>query len=44
MINIEDNDAFIMLTGRNHLSVYIHNKKDSRDIDFGELGQPYEGH
>lgn len=25
------------------LSIYIHNKKDAREIDFGEMGQQYEG-
>lgn len=42
--NIEDNNAYIMVTGKNALSIYIHNKKDSREVDFGEVGQQYEGH
>lgn len=36
--NIEDQDVFIMITGKNALSLYIHDKKDTREIDFGELG------
>ena len=45
MVNIEDNDAFLMITGGKELSVYVHNKNgDVREIDYGEDGQAYMGH
>lgn len=43
LVNIDDNDAFLMTVGGKELYVYIHNKRDSREIDFGEDGQVYMG-
>lgn len=43
LVNIEENDAYLMTVGGRDLYVYIHNKKDSREIDFGEDGQVYMG-
>ena len=41
--NIEDNEAFITTIGGKDLVIYIHNKKDIREIDYGEDGQIYAG-
>ena len=41
--NIEDNEAFIITIGGKDLAIYIHNKKDIREIDYGEDGQIYAG-
>ena len=42
--NIEDNEAYLMTAANKELFVYIHNKKDAREVDFGEDGQLYLGH
>ena len=41
--NIEDNEAFLMTVGFKELYIYIANKKDAREVDFGEDGQAYMG-
>ena len=41
--NIDENEAYLMTVGGKELYVYVHNKKDSREIDFGEDGQVYMG-
>ena len=43
LVNIEDNDAFIISLGGKDLAIYIHNKKDVREVDYGEDGQVYAG-
>ena len=43
LINIEDNEAFLTTIGGKELSIYIHNKKDIREVDYGEDGQVYAG-
>jgi len=43
LVNIEDNDAFIITLGGKDLAIYIHNKKDVREVDYGEDGQVYAG-
>jgi len=41
--NLEENEAYLMTVGGKELYIYIHNKNDSREIDFGEEGQVYMG-
>ena len=43
LANIDENEAFLMTVGGKELYVYIHNKKDSREVDFGDDGQVYMG-
>ena len=40
---MEDNEAFLITVNNDHLKFYIHNKRDTRDVDFGEEGQAFEG-
>ena len=39
--NIDDNEAFLMLSDGKEVLIYVHNKKDVREVDFGEDGQMY---
>lgn len=41
LINIDENEAFLMTIGGKELYMYTSNKKESREIDFGEDGQVY---
>jgi hypothetical protein len=41
--NIEDNDAYMMVSGSNELLIYIHNKDETREVDFGEDGHIFSG-
>ena len=43
MHNIEDNDVFLLVAGGKQLFVYMHNKKDTREVDFGEDGLTFVG-
>ena len=44
LVNIDENDAFLMLIGGKELYLYDHKKRDCKEIDFGEEGQAYVGH
>ena len=40
LVNIDENDAFLMLIGGKELYLYDHKKRDCKEIDFGEeLGE-----
>ena len=40
---IEDNDAFVLTVDKQDLYIYIHNKGDTRAVDYGEEGADYLG-
>ena len=42
--NIEENDAYLLTSGNNELQIYINNKDETRDVDFGEDGQVFANH
>ena len=38
-MNIEDNDAFLLTVDGKDLYLYIHNKGDTRAVDYGNDGE-----
>ena len=40
---IEDNDAFVLTVDKTDLYIYIHNKGDTRAVDYGEEGADFLG-
>ena len=39
--NIEENDAYLMLSGNNKISIYTYNKDLTTPVEFGEEGAAY---
>ena len=43
LVNIDDNDAYLLVAGGNILYLYLHNKKDTREVHYGDQGHLFEG-
>ena len=41
--NIEENDGFLLTIDKTEIFVYVHNKLETKDIDFGDDGQDFAG-
>ena len=43
LMNLQDNEVYLMEVGDKELHVYIQNRGEAKEVDFGETGQAYKG-